>query len=98
MGIVEQWAKNRVVENIIERHYAFNMDNPYINDLIQDIYISLLGCDDSIIQALEDSGDYKHYIRRMISNNIFSKTSPYYYKYQKFRKITDNIDDLKDGV
>lgn len=96
--IVEKWADENVVENIIKNNFKSFANHPYINDLTQDIYITLLATDESILQSLNESGEYVNYVKRVIKNNIYSTTSPFYYRYEKFRKITDNIDETDEGL
>lgn len=94
--IVEELAKKQTVENIVKKHTEFK-SHPYINDLAQDIYIDLLDKDDKLIEKLYTDNEFEYYLKKLINNNLYSKTSPFYYKYAKFEKITNNIDDL-DGT
>lgn len=86
--IIEQWAKDKVVEDIAKHYNAECLD-----DLCQMIYLDLLQKDDSIIQELNDNGQYKFFISRMISNQVKSYNSPFYRKVIGFTYENARIDD-----
>lgn len=85
-------ARNKVIEKLVKRH---NFSSPYCKDLSQDLYIELLNKDDKLIVGLYERNEIEYYIRKMISNNINSSTSPFYKNYEKFRKTTDEIQNEK---
>lgn len=89
--IINELAKNCVVEKFVKKYTEF-VNNPYIEDLVQDIYISLMEKDASFIQNLYKKNELDFFIIKMIKNNLYSNTSPFYKKYQKFREITDSIE------
>lgn len=95
MNIIEKIANEKVVENLLQKHTDFSND-PYIDDLAQDIYICLLETDSETIEKLYNSNELEYYIKKIIKNNLYSKTSPFFYKYERFRKITDEIGDKLD--
>lgn len=81
-GRVETLAKN-----IIKRSDA---ETP---DLTQDIYVELLQKPEALIEELWNKGELDYFIVRMLLNNIYSKNSPYYYKYQRYNKNKDTLND-----
>lgn len=89
--IIDELAKNKVVEKLVKRYTEF-MNNPYLEDLVQDIYISLMEKDANFISGLYKKNELDYFIMKMIKNNLYSNTSPFYKKYQKFREITDSIE------
>lgn len=93
--IIEKWAKEKKVETLIKKHTDFS-NNPYIEDLVQDIYIELYLKDNELIEKLENDNEIDYFLTKIIRNNLYSKTSPFYYKYNKFRKITDEIEQNAD--
>ena len=93
--IIEKWAKEKKVETLIKKHTDFS-NNPYIEDLVQDIYIELYLKDNELIEKLENNNEIDYFLTKIIRNNLYSKTSPFYYKYNKFRKITDEIEQNAD--
>lgn len=89
--IIKKIAEERFIENSLDK-ICFS---PYKDDLAQDLYVDLLNKNSDLIEGLYNRDELKYYIIRMISLQVNSKTSPYYTKYEKFRKITDNIDETK---
>ena len=87
--IIEAIAKEKLIEKIIDSYRPYQL-NYYLEDLCQDIYISLLKTDDELIKSLYEKKEIAFYIRKIINNNLFSKTSPFYYNYSKFRNNLDN--------
>ena len=92
--IIEKWAKEKKVETLIKKHTDFS-NNPYIEDLINDIYIDLLLKDDELIQKLENENEIDYYLIKVIRNNLYSKNSPFYYKYNKFRINSTDIEEIE---
>lgn len=88
--IIDAMAKRRMVEGLLSNQTPFN-SNPYIEDLAQDIYIILLNEDDELIERLYNEGALAYYTIRIIRNNLYSTTSEFFYKYQKFRKLTNEL-------
>lgn len=92
--IVEKIANEKMVEKLLLDHTDFN-GNPYIDDLAQDIYITLLDTREQTLKKLYENNELEFYIKKIIKNNLYSKTSPFYYKYQKFRINSTDIDDIE---
>lgn len=91
--VVGLLSKNNVVETLVNK-YCFSQalsKSPYIKDLAQDIYIELLMKPDDLIVSLYKSNEIEYYLRKIISNNILSTTSPFYSKYRKFEKNTESL-------
>lgn len=87
--IVEQLAKDKLVEHLVSKYAP--LSKPYIKDLAQDIYIELLNKPEWLLMHLIENEEIEYYIRRIIKNQLFSKTSRYYYNYKKFLEKTDEI-------
>lgn len=85
-------AKEGVVERLAKK---YNISSPYIKDLCQDLYIELLNKDEKLIVGLYERNEIEYYIRKMISNNVNSTTSPFYKNYEKFRKNSEEINNEK---
>ena len=96
--IIAEWASQRKVEqilmNIIKRHTL----SDYEEDLAQDIYLTLLKEPDEKIISLYEKNQSNYYISRLLSNNVNSRTSRYYYLYRRFRLNSEPIryDDSED--
>lgn len=95
--IIDTIAKQRLVEDIVY-NVAVKKDDDQLNDLIQDIYISLLEKEEKLIQHLFITKQMNFFITRMVINNIFSKNSPYYTNYKKYSinaiEITGDIENV----
>lgn len=96
--IIAEWASQKKVEqilmNIIKRHTL----SDYEEDLAQDIYLTLLKEPDEKIISLYEKNQSNYYISRLLSNNVNSRTSRYYYLYRRFRLNSEPIryDDDRD--
>lgn len=89
--IINLIAKNRWVENIIA-NIAGDADD-LLNDLSQDIYLSLMEKDEDKVIKLYNDNQLKFFITRMVLNNVHSKNSPYWMQYKRF---TNNMNELGD--
>lgn len=94
-SVIDILAHDKVIERLTKK-YSFS--SPYCKDLCQDLYIELLNKDEELIVGLYVRDEIEYYIRKMISNNINSSTSPFYKNYEKFRKTTNDIDEQKDKI
>ena len=92
--IIEKWANEKKVENLVKKHTDFT-NNPYIEDLVQDIYIELYLKDNELIEKLENDNEIDYFLTKIIRNNLYSKTSQFYYKYQKFRINSTDIEEIE---
>ena len=93
--IIAELAKDKVVEDLIKNIGKKNsLTSSSLEDLAQDIYISLLEKPPEVIESLYTTSALTFYIARMVTNNIHSKLSPYYYKYIKPNMI--HLEDLKN--
>lgn len=94
MGIKEI-AENRIVEKLINKISPTAIAK---EDLIQDIYLSLLNNSDKIDNIPND--EIKYYITKIILNNIKSVNSPYYKLYVKYdllkQELLNEIEDEED--
>lgn len=88
--IVETIAKLKTVERIVAQ---MGCSSPYIEDLAQDIYEALLKKDDKLVESLWEKDQLTFFIIRMVKNNIFSTTSPFYRDYERFRQKADELHD-----
>lgn len=82
--IVAQIAKDRLLENIINRitkNGTMAHDVTSLGDLAQDIYLSLL--QDKNLEKVYEEGHISFYVTRILMNNICSSSSRYYCQYLK---------------
>ena len=74
------------IEEIVKTIAPADPDN---EDLIQDVALVVLEKPPEFISKLYDKNQLKYYIARVIMNNLFSASSPYYCKYKKHRNTLD---------
>lgn len=90
--VIDIITREHLVEKIVYKLLPCSK-NPfdYPQDLIQDIYLILLNCDENLIVSLYNKEELGFYILRIARNQLLSKNSPYYTKYIKFRSQSDDI-------
>ena len=93
LNIVEKLARNRVVEDMIK-----NMNiNDYPDDLAQEIYLILLEYDKDKIEDIYNKNQINFFISRIITNQAFSKNSPFYLNYKKWDFNKEDLDFDNDA-
>lgn len=80
--ILEKIATERLVENIIS-NVTKNVNDEDLNDLAQDVYLTLMEKDEDLLMGIYERGQINYFLTRIILNNINSKTSRFYYIYKK---------------
>lgn len=91
--IIEELAKNKVVEEIANNTAKNSFPN--IEDFVNDIYLELLEKPEDKIQQLYEKKQIKFFISRMVTNNLFSANSRYYYKYQMWNNKRTELKEFK---
>lgn len=82
---IEEIARSKLVEELVQNTAKGRNEDPDdLNDLVQDIYVLLLE-KASLVTPLNEK-ETRYFIARLVTNNIKSKTSRYYYKYKKDKK------------
>lgn len=93
LNIVDKLARNRVVEDMIK-----NMNiNEYPDDLAQEIYLILLEYDKDKIEDIYNKNQINFFISRIITNQAFSKNSPFYLNYKKWDFNKEELDFDNDA-
>ena len=93
--IINEIANNGLVEEIIQGvSYSKFENTENLKDLTQDIYLQLLQMDNAKINELYFKKQLRFWVTRIITNNIHSKTSQYYYQYKKEQRQSVNINDI----
>ena len=93
LNIVDKLARNRVVEDMIK-----NMNiNDYPDDLAQEIYLILLEYDKDKIEEMYNKNQINFFISRIITNQAFSKNSPFYLNYKKWDFNKEELDFENDA-
>lgn len=93
--IISIIAKEKMVENIISN--IEKKQDDLFSDLAQDIYVSLLDKEDSLIKNLYNSKQLRYYVTKMVINNIHSKNSPFWSVYRKYINNAEELGDYTDG-
>ena len=93
--IINEIANAHLIEEIISGiTYSKFESKENLKDLAQDIYLQLLQMDNAKINELYFKKQLRFWVTRIITNNIHSKTSPYYYQYKKSQRQSVSIDDI----
>ena len=93
--IINEIADNGLVEEIIQGvSYSKFENTENLKDLAQDIYLQLLQMRTDKLNELYSKNQLRYWIARIITNNIFSKTSPYFYTYKKAQRQSVSIGDI----
>lgn len=88
-------ATENVVEDIVKNISNGKKDDT-LKDLAQMIYEWLLETEEEKIVSMYEKKQLNYYISRMVSNNINSKNSRYYYLFKK-PEMHNDIKDVIDG-
>lgn len=96
--IIEKLAKERLVEQICSNIAKSSNYDDTLKDLSQNIYVDLLSKDEEKIINLYETNQIRFFVVRMVTNNLFSKNSPYYQVFRKNANLTVDIDSLKDKL
>ena len=93
--IINEIANAQLIEEIISGiTYSKFESKENLKDFAQDIYLQLLQMDNAKINELYFKKQLRFWVTRIITNNIHSKTSPYYYQYKKAQRQSVSIDDI----
>ena len=96
--IIEIIAKERMVEQICSNIAKSADCDDTLKDLSQEIYLDLLSKDEDKIVSLYETNQIRFFVVRMITNNLFSKNSPFYQTFRKNTNATVDIDNFKDKL
>ena len=92
--MVEELYKQHKREEII----GHITKSPPDEDLAQDIYLTLLEKDQQFLKELNEKKQLIYYITKIITNNVRSKTSPYYYKYKRYENKKVSINEIPNTI
>ena len=96
--VIEIIAKEKVVEQIVSNIAKSADCDDTLKDLSQEIYLDLLSKDEEKIVNLYETNQIRFFVVRMVTNNLFSKNSPFYQTFKKNTNATVNIDNFKDKL
>ena len=93
--IINEIANGGLVEEIINGvSYSKFENTENLKDLTQDIYLQLLQMRTDKLNDLYIKNQLRFWVTRIITNNIHSKTSPYFYTYKKEQMQSVSISDI----
>ena len=97
--VIDIIAREHIVDRIVTKLLS-SSKNPFDcpEDLIQDLYLILLGKDDDLIVNLYEKGELAYYILKIARNQLLSKNSPYYTKYIKFLAKSDDLTQAANTI
>lgn len=94
MTPLEQIAESRVVQGIASN---MKVDKDFFDDLCQEVYFILLtGYTEDKLQEAIDNKQIKFIIASILKNQWFSKTSPFYRKYKKYKLKASPLEGYKE--
>ena len=93
--IINEIANAQLIEEIIGGVSYSKFENQVnLQDLAQDIYLQLLQMRTDKLNDLYIKKQLRFWVTRIITNNIHSKTSPYFYTYKKAQMQSVSISDI----
>ena len=93
--IIDGLSKEKKVEELIDN--ITKRDKKVLKeDLSQDIYLELLMKPDTLIEELYEKGELDFFIVKMITNNVYSKNSPYHYRYKRYENNKLPLNEWND--
>lgn len=93
--IINDLAQRHVVEKMVKGCLKGRYDQD-ANDLVQDIYLSIMEKNDSLVEEMFQRGELEYFILGMVKNNIFSTHSPFYYKYKLWNQKRETFECNED--
>ena len=94
MTPLEQIGKDKLVETIARN---MRVDTDYFDDLCQEVYYILItGYTEEKLQEAIDKKQINFIITSIMKNQWYSKTSPFYRKYKKYKLKSSPLDNKYD--
>lgn len=94
MTPLEQIGNDKLVETIARN---MRVEKDYFDDLCQEVYYILAtGYTEEKLQEVIDKKQINFVITCILKNQWFSKTSPFYRQYKKFKLKSSPIEDYRE--
>ena len=94
MNPLEYIGEKKIVEEIARN---MRVETDYFNDLCQEVYYILLtGYTEEKLQEAIDNKQINYIITKILKNQWFSKSSPFYRKFKKPKLLSSPIEDYKE--
>ena len=91
MEIITKIAEDRLVESMVCNIAGRDRITGDLCDLVQMVYLVLLEYDDDKILDLWTNGEIRFFIARIITNQLNSRTSPFWRIIRKFGHLSTEI-------
>lgn len=82
--IVDIYLKSGLIKQCVDCQFSNVKDKQFKDDFFNDLIIILYEYDNAKMNDAHSNHHFNALISRIIINNIYSKTSPYYKSYRKF--------------
>lgn len=97
--IVEIYLKNGLIEKCVECQFSKKKTGKRNQgDFFQDLVLIMLEYDNEKLNDAHKNNHMNALITKMIQNNIFSRTSPYWKKYEKWSSVEDEITKAENEI
>lgn len=94
MTPIEQIGNDKLVETIARN---MRVESEYFDDLCQEVYYILItGYTEEKLQEAIDKKQINFIITSIMKNQWYSKTSPFYRKYKKYKLKSSPLDNKYD--
>lgn len=94
MTPIEQIGNDKLVETIARN---MRVESEYFDDLCQEVYFILItGYTEEKLQEAIDKKQINFIITSIMKNQWYSKTSPFYRKYKKYKLKSSPLDNKYD--
>ena len=94
--ILEIYLNNGLIKTCVECQFSKLKDREYEDDYFQDLCVTILEYDNNKLNDAHKNNHFNALITRMIINNIFSSTSPFYRTYIKFNSKCEELNNYKE--
>lgn len=91
--IVDIYLNNRVIKQCVECQFSKFKDRQFEEDFFQDLVLTLLTYDNDKMNDAHSNNHFNALVTRIILNNLYSKTSPFYKTYYKQSRRETEITD-----
>lgn len=89
--IVEIYLNNGLIKQCVECQFSKLKDRQFEEDFFQDLVLTLLEYDNDKMNDAHNNKHFNALVTKIICNNVFSKTSPYYKNYYRQRNRESEI-------
>lgn len=89
--ILDIYLNNGLIDTCLDCQFSNIKDKQFKEDFRNDLILIILNYDNEKLNDAHLNNHFNAFLTRIIINNIFSKTSPYYKDYRKFSDKTDEI-------